>query len=95
MSERRLTDSEFLDALEDLVIEGILAMPADELRAEIVAEGGDPDAIEAECRASLERAIREADGRTPLAWSFDPISPRVEVNEAPAASSLPAVWSAW
>ncbi len=46
----RLTDAEFLDALDDLIVEDILAMSGDELRAEIIAEGGDPDAIEAECR---------------------------------------------
>lgn len=58
---RRLTDAEFVAALEGLFVEDILAMPAGELRAEIIAEGGDPDAIEAECRAGLERAIRECE----------------------------------
>ncbi|SFM41083.1 hypothetical protein [Methylobacterium pseudosasicola] len=92
---RRLTDEAFLNALDDLIVEDILDMTGDELRAEIVSEGGDPDAIEAECRAALERAIREAEGRTPIAWSLDPVSPRVEIEEAPAASSLPAVGSFW
>jgi len=89
---RRLTDAAFLDALDDLIVEDILSMTGDELRAEIVAEGGDPDAIEAECRAALERAIRECEGRTPIAWSLDPISPRVKVEAGPA-SRLPAVGS--
>ncbi len=89
---RRLTDAEFMDALDDLIVEDILAMSGDELRAEIIAEGGDPDAIEAECRAALERAIREAEGRTPIAWSLEPISPRVKVEAGPA-SRLPAVGS--
>lgn len=89
---RRLTDTEFAEAMDDLVVEGILAMSGDELRAEILAEGGDPDAIEAECRAALERAIRECEGRTPIAWSLDPISPRVKVEAGPA-SRLPAVGS--
>ena len=89
---RRLTDAEFMDALDDLIVEDILAMSGDELRAEIIAEGGDPDAIEAQCRANLERAIREAEGRTPIAWSLDPISPRVKVEAGPA-SRLPAVGS--
>ncbi len=69
---RRMTDAEFLDALDDLIVEDILSMTGDELRAEIIAEGGDPDAIEAQCRAALERAIRECEGRTPIAWSLDP-----------------------
>lgn len=47
---------------------------------DIIAEGGDPDAIEAEYRAALERAIREAEaaraagkaaaGRLPALGSF-------------------------
>lgn len=91
---RRLTDAEFLDALDDLIIEDILAMSGEDLRAEIVAEGGDPDAIEAECRAGLERAIREAEGRTPIAWSLDPVSPRIKIEAVPSAR-LPAVASFW
>jgi len=64
---RRLTDAAFLDALDDLIVEDILSMTGDELRAEIVAEGGDPDAIEAACRAALERAIRECEAaRAPV-----------------------------
>lgn len=78
---RRLTDAAFLDALDDLCVEAILAMTGDELRAEIIAEGGDPDAIEAECRAGLERALRETEAAR-AAW------------KAPAAS-LPAVGSFW
>lgn len=91
---RRMTDAEFLDSLDDLEVEGILAMTGDELRAEIVAEGGDPDAIAAECRAALQRAIRECEGRTPIAWSLDPVSPRIKVEAVPA-SRLPAVGSFW
>lgn len=91
---RKLTDAEFLDALDDLIVEDILSMSGEELRAEIVAEGGDPDAIEAECRAGLARAIREAEGRTPMAWSLDPVSPRIKIEVAPA-SRLPAVGSFW
>jgi hypothetical protein len=34
-------------------------------------------------------------GRPLIAWSLDPVSPRVEIEEAPAASSLPAVGSFW
>jgi hypothetical protein len=92
---RRLTDAEFLDALDDLVVESVLAMTPEELREEILAEGGDPDAIAEEARQAGLRAILEAEGRTPMAWSLDPISPRVEIDEAPAASSLPAVGSFW
>lgn len=91
---RRLTDAEFLDALDDISVEAILSMTGPELRAEIIAEGGDPDAIAAECRANLERAIREAEGSTPIAWSLDPVSPRVEIEAVPAAQ-LPAVGSFW
>ncbi len=67
---RRLTDAEFMDALDDLIVEDILAMSGDELRAEIIAEGGDPDAIEAECRAAWSgrsarlRAARPSPGRS-------------------------------
>lgn len=92
---RRLTDAEFMDALDDLIVEDILAMSGDELRAEIIAAGGDPEAIEAECRAALERAIRECEGLMPIAWSLVPMSPRVEIEKATAASSLPAVGSFW
>lgn len=57
----RLTDAEFLDALDDLVIEGILAMTPQELRAEVEAEGGDYDALAAEAREAGLRAIRECE----------------------------------
>ncbi len=91
----RLTDAEFLEALDDLFVESILAMTPEELREEILAEGGDPDAMAEEARQAGLRAIREAEGRTPMAWSLEPISPRVEIDEAPAAGSLPAVGSFW
>jgi hypothetical protein len=78
---RRLTDSEFLDALDDMIIEDILAMPADELRAEIIAEGGDPDAMVRAAGATLERAIRECEA--------------ARAAENAPAGGLPAVWSAW
>ena len=71
-----------VDALDDLIIEDILAMPADELRAEILAEGGDPDAMEAQCRAGLERAILTARAAR-------------EAEKYPAGGELPAVWTAW
>ena len=58
MSERRLTDAEFLDALDDLIVEDILSMTGAELRAEIIAEGGDPDALVREAGAVLDRGIR-------------------------------------
>lgn len=89
----RLTDAELLEALDDLFVESVLAMTPEELRAEILAEGGDPDALAAEAREAGLRAIREAEGRTPMAWSLDPISPRVKIDEAPAGE-LP-VGSFW
>ena len=58
---RRMTAAEFAEVMDDLEVESILAMTGNELRAEIIAEGGDPDAIAAECRAALERAIRECE----------------------------------
>jgi hypothetical protein len=54
---RRLTDAEFLDALDDLIVEDILAMPADQILAEIIAEGGDPDAMVRTMDAAFERAV--------------------------------------
>lgn len=60
---RRLTDAEFLEALDDLVIESILAMTPEELRAEILAEGGDPDAMAEGARQAGLRAIRECEAR--------------------------------
>lgn len=74
---RRLNDAEFLDALDDLIIEDILAMSPEELRAEIVAEGEDPDAVAADARASLDRAIRETKAAR-------------EAETKPAGSDLPA-----
>lgn len=56
---RRLTDAEFLDALDDLIVEDILSMTSDEFRAEIVAEGGDPDAMATEAHEAGLQAIRE------------------------------------
>lgn len=82
MSERRcLTDAEFLDALDDLIVEDILAMTPEELRAEIVAEGGDPDAVAAEARACLDRAIRGTEA--------------ARAAETKPVGELPAVGSFW
>ncbi|UYW24747.1 hypothetical protein OKC48_15845 [Methylorubrum extorquens] len=79
---RRLIDAEFLDALDGLVVEGILAMTPEELRAEIVGQGGDPDAVAAEARAALERAIRETEAAR-------------AAEAKPTGSGLPAVASFW
>lgn len=82
---RRLTDAEFLEALDDLVIESILAMTPEELREEILAEGGDPDAMAEEARQAGQaglRAIRECEAAR-------------ATETTPAGTGLPAVWSAW
>jgi hypothetical protein len=50
----------FLDALDDLIIEDTLALTGDELRAEIIAEGGDPDAMVREASAAIDRAVEAA-----------------------------------
>ncbi|WP_210340084.1 hypothetical protein [Methylorubrum sp. DB1722] len=91
---RRLTDAEFLDALDDLVIEGILAMTPEELRAEVEAEGGDYDALAAEAREAGLRAIRECEALAGEARQLAEMAAHV-ATKAPAASSLPAVGSFW
>ncbi|ARO57093.1 hypothetical protein B2G69_24955 [Methylorubrum zatmanii] len=79
---RRRGDAKFLDALDDLVVEGILAMSPDELRAEVEAEGGDYDALAAEAREAGLRAIRECQAAR-------------AVETKPAGSGLPAAASFW
>lgn len=78
---RHLTDAEFVTALDDLIIADILSMTGEELRAEIIAEGGDPDAMVRAAGATLVRAIRECEA--------------ARTGEKAPAGKLPAVASFW
>ncbi|MFC6791769.1 hypothetical protein ACFQE0_20535 [Methylobacterium komagatae] len=56
MNRETTKDEKFLDALDDLYIEGILAASPEELKAELLALGEDPDALAAVADAAFARA---------------------------------------
>lgn len=56
MNREMNKDERFLDALDDLYIEGILAASPEELQAELLAIGEDPDTLVAIADAAFERA---------------------------------------
>ncbi|MBE7243306.1 MULTISPECIES: hypothetical protein [Methylobacterium] len=56
MNRETTKDERFLDALDDLYIEGILAASPEELKAELLAIGEDPDTLVAIADAAFERA---------------------------------------
>jgi hypothetical protein len=56
MNRDMTKDERFLDALDDLYIEGILAASPEELKAELLAIGEDPDTLVAIADAAFERA---------------------------------------
>lgn len=90
---RRLTDAEFLDALDDLCVDAILAMTPEELHAEILAEGGDPDALAEQAREAGLRAIRECEALAAEAHQMAEMAARAAEKVKPPG--LPAVASFW
>ncbi len=60
MNRETTKDERFLDALDDLYIEGILAASPEELKAELLAIGEDPDTLVAIADAAFERATPPA-----------------------------------
>ena len=56
MNREMTKDEKFLDALDDLYIEGVLAASPEELDAELLAIGEDPDMLVAIADAAFERA---------------------------------------
>ncbi|CAA2158978.1 hypothetical protein MBRA_04220 [Methylobacterium brachiatum] len=56
MNRETTKNERFLDALDDLYIEGILAASPEELKAELLAIGEDPDTLVAIADAAFERA---------------------------------------
>lgn len=56
MNRETTKDERFLDALDDLYIEGILAASPEELKAELLAIGEDPDTLVVIADAAFERA---------------------------------------
>jgi hypothetical protein len=56
MNRETTNDERFLEALDDLYIEGILAASPEELKAELLAIGEDPDTLVAIADAAFERA---------------------------------------
>lgn len=67
MNRETTNDEKFLDALDDLYIEGILAASPEELRAELLALGEDPDALVAIADAAFERAYASCAPETRIA----------------------------
>lgn len=58
--DKPLTARQMLDNLTDMMVEDIMALSDDELRAEIIEDGGDPDEIAARGDEILRKAIAEA-----------------------------------
>ncbi|BAQ49176.1 MULTISPECIES: hypothetical protein [Methylobacterium] len=90
---RRLTDTEFLEALDDLCVDAILAMTPEDLHAEIIDEGGDPDAMAAQVREAGLRAIRECRALAAEARQLAEMAARAREKAKPAG--LPACGSFW
>jgi hypothetical protein len=56
----KLTNRQFMDRLTDLFVEDILSMSDEEVIAEIIEDGFDPEMIADQMRQAAEEAIKRA-----------------------------------
>ncbi|MGW9820496.1 hypothetical protein ACUXK4_003067 [Methylorubrum extorquens] len=86
MTRETTKDERFLDALDDLYIEGILAASTEELKAELLAIGEDPDTLVAIADAAFERAHAACAADTcPAPTAVAPAASAAEVGIDPFA----------
>lgn len=57
---KKLSAAEQLRNIEDAMVEDIMALSPEELRAEFIEDGLDPDKVAEETRAIIDRAIAKA-----------------------------------
>ena len=68
-----------LDNLANALVEDILALSDEEVLAEFIEDGGDPEALAARMRGIFERAVYMAD-QIRMKWHHDP---PVDIPEEP------------